>query len=167
MDRNILTWYGRASNWGIISTRTVQGNDQQSTSSAVWSQSLIFGSRVIHWSVPSELSPYIVNILVVTKDSDRCFFLIELTFTKFLPLLVPFSFMNFHLQHLKSWSDFSDDSLQSRAAGWFLMYGGGLGYSHSVISKAEAVICEISRLASENLLRWKRKWHWNKIVNNK
>lgn len=45
----------------------------------------------------------------------------------------------------------SDDSLQSRAADWLVCLVGDSGYSHSMIIKAGAVICEISTLASENL----------------
>lgn len=53
--------------------------------------------------------------------------------------------------------------------GW--LAGGSLGYSHSMIFKAGAVICEIGRLASENLLidgkqvKHDIKLHWQITCN--
>lgn len=139
---------GRALNWGINSSRTLQGNDLMS-------------------ALPQSGQTVRFGEFVVPEDSHRCLFSTDLIFMKCTSPLVPFCILKF-IYSMSSWNN-------CKGFRWFLAvqdswlacnYGGSVGYSHSKIFKAGEVICETSRLASENLLRWKVKYDIKLIVMN-
>lgn len=78
-----------ASHWGIVSASIVRGNDQTSTSSTVKSSIQVYSRLFLR-----SLQPHRIPIDVSSQQIS----------TKFVPLLVPFSFLMF-IFSIRSWSN--------------------------------------------------------------
>lgn len=137
-ERTLWTWWhlSKHSLWPRISL----GDHYRSDSSKG-----VIGSAFLLRSPNWQLLVFLIRGVLLTEQ--------------WIPLFGPCGTfaLDFDLQHQAQTRSAKDDASQSSEAGWPEWKAVAFGYSHSLLFKAEVVICEKHRLVSENLHHEKKK----------